>query len=117
MTTTTVRTRFSPNEGRLATSKNTVTDAADVTEWIFLTGNIAIHITGVATAITATLKRSIENPNLVTANSVTVGASITGNPTTGIYRADSEAGAAWWRVELSVLTGASAVVYISGREV
>jgi hypothetical protein len=118
MSTTTARTRFSPNEGRIALSKNTVTGTTDVTEWIFLTGPISIQVTGVATAITAKLERSTENPTSSTANPVVVGADITGNPSTGIYRAsDTEAGSGWWRVRLTALTGASAVVYISGTEV
>lgn len=88
--------------------------AVGATDWVKLTGEIAVQITGAATAITAKVQRSTRDPD-DTPNTANVGEDITGNPSTGIDPVGfTEPGAAWWRVDVTALTGSPAEVSLSG---
>lgn len=93
-----------------ATSKvvtnQTLTAFDDVSDWVLCQGDIAVQITGSATAVTAVVERSTRNPSN-TPNAAPLSAdNITGNPSTGIpVTSFYEPGAAWWRVRLTALTG------------
>lgn len=118
MSTTVTHIKHSPNEALLDTQKCVATASTDVTDWMQITGTVAIQITGVATAVTAKIERSTENPVSSTANPVQIGADLTGNPsTTGIYSSSTEPGAAYWRVRLTAMTGVSCNIYISAKRV
>lgn len=91
---------------KLVTNQS-LTANGDVSDWVLCQGDIAIQITGTATAVTAVVERSTRNPSN-TPNPAPLSAdTITGNPTTGVNVASYyEPGAAYWRVRLTALTGA-----------
>jgi hypothetical protein len=92
-----------------------VTAAGDVTDWQLFMKDIAIQVTGVATAVNLVVERSTRVPSS-NANPAPVGDPITGNPATGIpVGTFYEPGAAFWRVRVVSMTGASANISISGQ--
>ena len=87
---------------------------AGSTEWIKFSGGLSVQVTGVATAITGTVQRSTRDPAGGAPN-IAVVAPLTGNPSTGIApEFFNEPGIAWWRVDVSALSGAGATVAITG---
>lgn len=88
--------------------------AVGETDWVCLTGDVALQVTGAATAVTVQLQRSTKDPT-VAANPVTVDEVVTGNPSTGIKPvAYLEPGVAWWRGKVTALIGASVQISICG---
>lgn len=89
--------------------------APGVTEAVKLASNIAVALSGTATNVEVVIERSARNPD-GTPTWVKVGASITGNLTTGIdVQAYLEPGTAWWRARVVTLTGGNVKIDISGR--
>lgn len=92
---------------KIVTNQN-LTANGDVSSWVLCQGDIAVQVSGVATAATLVVERSTRNPS-DTPNPAPLSAdTITGNPSTGINVASYyEPGAAWWRVRVTALTGTS----------
>lgn len=91
--------------------------AADqATTWLGLTGELAVQVTGDASAITLLVERSTRQPTrTVQPNTVPAGEPITGDPSAGIQpRAYIEPGVGWWRVRCVEISGGAAVVAING---
>lgn len=92
-----------------------VVTAAGETDWVKLSGKVALQITGPATAISVQVERSTRDPAGGQPNTAPAGELITGNPAVGLQpRAYEEPGVAWWRARCVSLTGASAVIAING---
>jgi hypothetical protein len=89
-----------------------------VTEWICMSGQIGVQITGQATSITAVVERSSLDPlssdgaNPTPADGVT----LTGDPSSGLIPTGYyEPGTAWWRVRVSSLSGGVVTISLSGH--
>lgn len=84
------------------------------TDPVRLHGNVAVQVTGSATAIDAIVERSTRdsaNPNWAPAEDT----HITGNPSTGIVvRGYAEPAAGYWRVRVVTLTGGDVTISVSG---
>lgn len=90
--------------------------AVGTTEAIRVIGEIALQISGDATAITAVLERSTRDPGLG-ANWAPAGDAISGNPSTGLQvKRYAEPTRAWYRVNISSITGGSVVIVFSGEK-
>jgi hypothetical protein len=97
------------------TLEETLTAANQSTEWLRLSGQLAIQITGTATAVSVQVERSTRDPQTLTPNTAPAGDVITGNPATGMQpKAYAEPGVAWWRAKLTAITGADCTVAING---
>lgn len=96
----------------------TALTATGATDWIKLAGELVVQITGDATAVTATVQRSAVDPSAdgSTADPAPAGDDITGDPSSGIQPiAYLEPGVAWWRVNVTALTGDHLRIAISGK--
>lgn len=104
-------------DNRFRSDVTDVTAAPTSTPPVRLAGQVAVQITGTATAITAAIERSVVDPGAdgSTGAWAPARAPITGNPSTGIeVLAFYEPGVAWWRVRVTAMTGAAAAVALSG---
>lgn len=85
------------------------------TDPVKLSGEVAVQLTGVATAIAIQMNRSTVDPLLGTPNWAPVGPQITGNPGVNIQvQGYFEPAAAWWCADLISITGASVDIDVSG---
>lgn len=99
--------------GSYARTLDCTMNAPGLTDWVCLTGTVALQITGAATAITAITQRSTRNPD-ITANPAPADEPVTGNPADGMTPTFYvEAGVAWYRVQVTELNG-EAVIALSG---
>jgi hypothetical protein len=115
MTTTEVTHQILEGEQVRRFNATQAFSAPGVTDWIRAFEQIAVQITGGATSVTAQVERSTEDP-AATVNPAPAGDPITGNPATGIKPvAYAEPGAAWWRVNLSAVSGGTANVSLAGK--
>jgi hypothetical protein len=87
------------------------------TDWVCLTGNVGVQVSGAATAITYTVQRSSLDPaGQLGADAVPADVAVSGNPSTGMQaQGYIEPGVGWWRVVVSAVTG-NATVSISGYD-
>lgn len=100
--------------GSYARTLDHTLNAAGVTDWVCLSSNVSVQITGVATAITAIVERSTRNP-AEAANPAPADEPITGNPFEGMVPSPYvEPGVAWWRVRVTDITGGEAVIALCG---
>lgn len=89
-------------------------DATGETDWIKFTDELSVQLTGDATAVTAVVERSTDDPT-GDANPAPVGEEITGDLTDGIAPlAYDEPGASWWRVKITALSGGDVEVTLLG---
>jgi len=100
--------------GSYARTLDHTLNAAGVTDWVCLSSNVSVQITGTATAITAIVERSTRNP-VVGANAAPASdAPITGSPVAGMSPIPyAEPGVAWWRVRVTDVNG-DVVIALSG---
>lgn len=107
------KTIFNDARQRKTINQN-LTAVGDVSDWVLCQRDIAVQITGVATAVTAVVERSTVNPTQGGNPAPVATDPISGNASTGITVAQFyEPGSAWWRVRLTALTGASVDVGIA----
>lgn len=88
-------------------TNQTLSAVGDVSDWVLCQGDIALQLTGSATAITGVVERSTRNPSDNPNPAPVSSGPITGNPSTGIAVVSyTEPGAAYWRFRLTAKTGA-----------
>ena len=99
-----------------ATQEEVLSATGETTSWIGLTGQLAVQITGDATAVKLQVERSTRRPTRNgQPNTAPAGDPIIGNPAAGIQTcAYMEPGIAWWRVRCVSIDGGAAVVVITG---
>ena len=97
------------------TLEETLTGANQATEWLRLSGQLAIQITGPANAVGVQVERSTRDPATSTPNIAPAGDVITGNPAAGMQpKAYVEPGVGWWRAKLTAMTGTDCTIAING---
>lgn len=94
----------------------TLTSPTSATDALLFKGAVAIQITGPATAVTVVVERSTSDPASGANWAPADADAVTGNPSTGVpVQAYLEPAAAWWRVRLTAMTGASVTISLSGQ--
>lgn len=97
------------------TLEQTLTDPGS-TDWVALSGQVAVQATGTATSFTGVVERSARDP-LDGADPAPAGdAPLSGDISAGLPpELYAEPGVGWWRVRVTTLQGGTATVAISGR--
>ncbi len=98
---------INPAPKRVITNQR-LTAVGDVSDWVLCQGDIAIQVTGTATAVSFIVERSTRNPS-DTPNPAPVATDpVTGNPSTGVnVLSYVEPGVAYWRVRITAMTGSN----------
>ncbi len=78
--------------------------------------DVVVQLDGPATAVTCTVQRSMKDPAGPTGASWAPVDTISGNPSTGIVPSIySEPGCAWWRLNITALTGSLVNASVAGK--
>lgn len=96
----------------------TLTEAGS-TDWIALSGQLAVQITGAASNLTYVVERSVTDPesDLGAHPAPADDAPLKGDPTLGMSpQGYFEPGTAWWRVTVNSFDGGPILVAISGTK-
>lgn len=89
--------------------------AAGPTSTMRCSGEIALQVSGTATAVNGVLERSTRDPTS-NPNWAPAGDPITGNPSTGLpVKRYAEPTRAWYRFNILSMTGAGVTVVFSGE--
>lgn len=97
----------------------TVTAANDTTDWAYFTGDVMLQVSGAASAISATMRRSVLDPTAQGAQPDIVTDPTAPEITGAASAADitvlySGVGGAWWSVKVNSITGGNAVLSLTG---
>lgn len=103
-------TKYKDSKPNDAVTVTHLFDSTGQTDWVKISGSLAVQFSGAGTSITYKVERSTVDP-AGTANTVLMAASATVNPSTGVVPLFyTEPGVAWYRVNVTAITG---VVLIS----
>lgn len=94
-------------------------ETAGVTDWVALSGKIAVQITGAANQVTYIVERSVSDPkgDLGEHPAPVDDAESRGDPSVGISPAGYfEPSTAWWRVRILGMSDGPILVAISGAQ-
>lgn len=109
--------KFRNSTGVRTISQINMLDEAGSTDWIALSGQLAVQITGAASNLVYVVERSATDPNgdLGAHPAPADAAPLKGDPTLGMSpQGYFEPGTAWWRVNVSSFDGGPILVAISG---
>lgn len=110
---------FKNRAGSRSISTITTLEGTGSTEWVCLTGQLAVQITGSASALTYMVERSVTDPNgnMGAHAAPADDAPLKGEPILGMSpQGYFEPGCAWWRVTISSMSGGPLLVAISGTK-